>query len=136
MFHSRCFNNKINSMHERITYQDNKSTFQDLQKKYDSVSIHHGNLKIWQQNIYKITKIHQKYWEKHLRPKQVRIIFREKILLKDVQWTLYITVLNRYRFRSTNVGFSSCRIETIREPCLLQIENKELDTLLMSMQIW
>ena len=38
-------------MHERTTYQDNKSTFQDLLKKDDSVSIHHGNLKVWQRNI-------------------------------------------------------------------------------------
>ena len=47
MFHSRCLNNKINSIHERalrITYKDNTSTFQELLKEDNFLSIHHRNL--------------------------------------------------------------------------------------------
>ena len=43
MFHSRYLNNKINSFHERalrIKYGNRSSSFQDLLKKYNSVSIH------------------------------------------------------------------------------------------------
>ena len=46
MFHSRALNNKINSIHERalrITYNDSKSTFEELLSKDNSVSIHHRN---------------------------------------------------------------------------------------------
>ena len=49
MFRNRRFNNKINSIHEkalRITYQDNKSTFQELLNKDNSVQIHHRNLQV------------------------------------------------------------------------------------------
>ena len=45
MFHSRGINNKINRIHERalrITY-NNKSSFQDLLDKDNSVTIHHRN---------------------------------------------------------------------------------------------
>ena len=48
-FHSRALNNKINSIHERaliITYNDSKSTFEELLNKDNSVSIHHRNLRI------------------------------------------------------------------------------------------
>ena len=47
MFHNRGLNNKVNSLHERalrITYGDGSSSFQDLLKKNNSVSIHHRNL--------------------------------------------------------------------------------------------
>ena len=49
MFHSRALNNKINSIHERalrITYNDSKSTFEELLSKDNSVSIHHRNLQV------------------------------------------------------------------------------------------
>ena len=102
MFHSRRLNNKINSIHERalkITYQDNTSTFQELLNKDNSVSIHHRNLQFLATEMFKFTKVcFQKSQEKHLCPKQVRIIFAEAILLKNVKCTLYITILNRYRF--------------------------------------
>ena len=42
----RALNNKINSVHERalrITYNDSKSTFEELLNKDSSVSIHHRN---------------------------------------------------------------------------------------------
>ena len=47
MFHSRTLNNKMNSVNERalrITYNDSKSTFEELLNKANSVSIHHRNL--------------------------------------------------------------------------------------------
>ena len=47
MFHSRRLNNKINNVHEkalRIVYSDYKSTFQGLQDKDPSFSVHHRNI--------------------------------------------------------------------------------------------
>ena len=49
MFHSRALNNKTNSIHERalrITYNDSKSTFEELLNKDNSVSIHHRNFPV------------------------------------------------------------------------------------------
>ena len=46
VFHSRGLNNKINSLHERalrITYGDRSSSFHELLKKDNSVSLHHRN---------------------------------------------------------------------------------------------
>ena len=43
MFHDRSVNKKINKIHEgalRITYKDSCSSFKDLLKKAESVSIH------------------------------------------------------------------------------------------------
>ena len=57
MFHSRRFNNKINSIHEnalRITYQDNTSAFQKLLNKDNSVSIHRRNLQVLTTEMFKI----------------------------------------------------------------------------------
>ena len=57
MFHSRCLNNKINSIHERalrITYQDNTSTFQELLNKGNSFSIHHRNLQVLATEMFNI----------------------------------------------------------------------------------
>ena len=55
-FHSSRLNNKINSVHERalrITHQDNTSTFQELLKKDNSVSIHHRNLQVLATEMFK-----------------------------------------------------------------------------------
>ena len=85
MFHSRRLNNKMYSIHKRafrIAHQENTSTFQELLNKDNTVSIHYRNLQVLATEC----------------PKQVRIIFAETILLKNVKCTLYITVLNRYRF--------------------------------------
>ena len=57
MFHSRGLNNKMNSLHERalrITYGDRSSSFEDLLKKDDSVSIHHRNLEALTPEIFKV----------------------------------------------------------------------------------
>ena len=57
MFHSSRLNNKINSIHERalrITYGDQKSTFQELLIKDNSVSVHHRNLQVLATEVFKI----------------------------------------------------------------------------------
>ena len=96
MFHSRHLNNKINYIHDRaqrITYQDNTSIFEELLNKDNSVSIHHRNLKVLATEAF---KIHQGLSPETL--KQVRTIFTETIILKNVKCTLYIMVLNCYHF--------------------------------------
>ena len=57
MFHSRTSNNKINFIHERtlkITYNDRKSSFEELLRKGNAVSIHHRNLQVLATEIFKI----------------------------------------------------------------------------------
>ena len=57
MFHSRCVNNKINSLHDRalrITYSDRSSSFEDLLKKDNSVSIHHRNIQALATEMFKV----------------------------------------------------------------------------------
>ena len=57
MFHSRSLNNKINSLHERalrITYGDRSSSFQDLLKKDNLVSINHRNIRALATEMFKV----------------------------------------------------------------------------------
>ena len=57
MFHSRGLNNKINSLHERalrITYGDRSSSFEDLLKKDNSVSIHYRNIQALATELFKV----------------------------------------------------------------------------------
>ena len=57
MFHSRGLNNKINSLHERalrIPYGHRSSSFEDLLKKDNSVSIHHRNVQALKTEMFKI----------------------------------------------------------------------------------
>ena len=52
MFHSRPSNNKINSIHERalrVTYDDRKSSFEELLRNNNTVSIHHKICNFWLQ---------------------------------------------------------------------------------------
>ena len=49
MFHGRTLNNTITSIQERalgITYNDRKSIFEELERKGNTVSIHHRNLQV------------------------------------------------------------------------------------------
>ena len=49
MFCQRYSNTRINHLHEkalRIVYNDNESTFEDLLKKDNSLSIHHKNIRL------------------------------------------------------------------------------------------
>ena len=57
MFHSIALNNKINTIHEksfRITYNDRTSTFEELLRKGNSVTIYHRNLKVLATELYKV----------------------------------------------------------------------------------
>ena len=57
MFCQRPSNTRINHLHERalrIVYNDNESTFQDILKKDNSVSIHHKNIWLLRIELYKV----------------------------------------------------------------------------------
>ena len=73
MFHSRRLNNKINSIHKRalrITYGDQKSTFQELLIKDNSVSVHHRNLQVLATEVFKIRN--------NMTPEFLNEIFQER----------------------------------------------------------
>ena len=75
MFHSRALNNKINSIHERalrITYNDSKSTFEELLSKDNSVSIHYRNLQVLATEMYKI--------KNYMAPELLNAIFQNRTL--------------------------------------------------------
>ena len=60
MFHSRGLNKKINPLHERelkITYGDRSSSFHNLLKKDNSVSIHHRNMQALATEMFKVKDI-------------------------------------------------------------------------------
>ena len=55
MFHSRKLNTRINRIHEkalRIVYHNSASSFQELLKKDDSVTIHKRNLQVLVTEIF------------------------------------------------------------------------------------
>ena len=57
MFHSRDLNNKINSLHERaltVTHGNRSSSFEDLLKKDNPVSIHHRNIQALVTEMFKV----------------------------------------------------------------------------------
>ena len=57
MFHSRKLNNKINKLHERclrIVYSDNTSSFEELLETDNSISVHHRNIQVLANELYKI----------------------------------------------------------------------------------
>ena len=138
-FHRRRLNNKI-TIYERalrITYQNNTSTFQELLNKDNPVSIHHRNLQVLATAMFKIYR--------GFSPEILRETFVSKTSLYNLRRNDAFEKMSsahcvsRYwiviAFRSKNIGSSTSGIETIREPWLLQIKNKELGFLWMSMQI-
>ena len=57
MFHSRGLNNRINALYERglrITYGDRLSSFQDLLKKDNLISIHYKNKRGLKTGMFKL----------------------------------------------------------------------------------
>ena len=57
--HSRKLNRRINHIHERglrIVYQDYSSSFEELLKINESVSIHHRNIQLVAIEMFKVTK--------------------------------------------------------------------------------
>ena len=57
MFCNRSSNNHINQLHEwalRILYKDHSSTFEDPLVKYNSVSVHHRNIRLLAIELYNV----------------------------------------------------------------------------------
>ena len=95
MFQSRALNNKIKSIHERalrITYNDSKSTFEELLNKDNSVSIHHRNLQVLITEMFKIKS------NLNMNPEFLEKIFQNRALL--------------YKLR-TNSNFSSRQVHSV-----------------------
>ena len=79
MFHSRVLNNKINSIHVRalrITY-DNKSLFEELLNKDNSVSIHHRNLQVLVIEMFRI--------KNNMAPEFLNEIFQNRVLVYNLR---------------------------------------------------
>ena len=80
MFHSRSLNNKINSLHERalrITYGDRSSSFENLLKKDNSVSIHHRNIQALATEMFKVTN--------NIAPEIMKELFAPKMSSYDLR---------------------------------------------------
>ena len=78
MFHNRGLNNKINSLHGRalrITSGDKLSLFQDLLRRYNSVSIHHRNMQVLATEMFNVKNI--------TAPAIMKELFAPKISLYD-----------------------------------------------------
>ena len=91
MFHSWRLNNNINSIHERalrITYGDQKSTFQELLIKDNSVSVHHRNLQVLATEVFKIRN--------NMTPEFLNEIFQE------ISVPYNLTGSNPFRCRRAN----------------------------------
>ena len=57
MFHNRDLNKKINYLREqalRITWKEKSSSFQDLMRKDNAVSIHHRNIQVLTTEMFKV----------------------------------------------------------------------------------
>ena len=96
MFHSGGLNNKINSLHERvlrITYGDRSSSFEDLLKKDNSVSIHHRNIQALATEMFKV--------KNNISPEIMKELFAPKMSHYDLR--------NNNSFKSRKVN-SMCPI--------------------------
>ena len=103
MFHSRKLNNCINRIQEkalRLTYKDKMSTYQELLRLDNSVTIHHRNLQTLATEIFK--------WKNNLSPKIMDDNFKTKktkytlrnftnMEVGSVKTTTYGTEIVRYR---------------------------------------
>ena len=101
MFYDRTINNKLNRMHERalrIAGKDDKSSFQELLQKTNSVSIHKRNLQLLMVEIYKT--------KHNLNPSFMKQIFEDKILPYNLRNT---GTLLLPKVRTTAYG-----VETVR----------------------
>ena len=81
MFHSGGLNNKINSLHERvlrITYGDRSSSFEDLLKKDNSVSIHHRSIQALATEMFKV--------KNNIAPEIMKELFAPKMNPHDIHY--------------------------------------------------
>ena len=79
MCHSRELNNKINSLHYRalrMVYKDDESSFEELLKKDESVSIHHRNIHCLAIEMFKV--------KNGLAPTFMSDVFPDRNLTNDV----------------------------------------------------
>ena len=121
MFHGRRLNNKINSIPERalrITYQDHKSTFQELLNKDDSVSIHHRNFQVLATEMFKI--------HRGLSPDILREIFVSKISLYNLRRN---NTFERRQVHSVYHGTESLSFLGPKIWDLVPLELKQLESL-------
>ena len=80
MFHSRALNNKVSTIHERslrITYNDRTSTFEELLRKDNSVTIHHRNLQVLATELCKV--------ENNMDPEIVNEVFQKRTSLFNLR---------------------------------------------------
>ena len=80
MFHSRSLDNKINSLHERalrISYGDRSSSFENLLKKDNSVSIHHRNIQALATEMFKV--------KNNIAPEIMTDVFAPKVSPSDLR---------------------------------------------------
>ena len=72
MFHSKILNNNINSIHERALRisNDRKSSFEELLRKDNTLSIHHRNVQVLATEIFKI--------ENNMAPKILNEVFQNR----------------------------------------------------------
>ena len=137
MFHSRLFNTKINSIHERalrITYEDHISTFHELLNKENSVSIHHRIVQALATEMFKIYR--------DLSPDILREIFVPKISLYNFRKN---NTFERRQIHSVYHGTESLSFQDpkvwnlmpleLKQLEYLPMENKEMDSLRMPLQI-
>ena len=122
MFHSRDLNNKINSFHERalrITYGNRSSSFQDLLKKYKSVSIHYRNIQALAIEMFKVkSNIAPEILEELLAPKTSHYDLRNNNFFKRrrVHFVWHGTELVSYwRLFDVLTNFPFITSETMRD---------------------
>ena len=111
MCHNRTYNNKINRLHERclrLIYNDKRSSFEDLLKKDNSVSIHHKNL---QALVIEMSKVYTK-----TSPEIMQEVFQVKEQVKRLT-----------QVKSVNHGLESVRFlgPKIWESLPNDLKNKE-----------
>ena len=121
MHHNRTYKNKINRLHERclqLTYNDKRSSFEDLLEKGNSVSKHHKILKLLAIEMCKV------------RTKASSEIMQEVFLVKEQGDN---NLRNQADFlipqvRSVNFGLKSIQVlvPKIWERLPKDLKNKEL----------
>ena len=127
-FHSRCLNNKINSIHERglritiyiyhLFYHVHIATFQELLNKENSVSIHHRNVQVLATEMFKI--------HKRMSPDILREIFVPKISSYNLRRN---NTFERRQFHSVYHGTKSLSFLGPKIRDLVPLKFRQLESL-------